>query len=153
MKGELKLAFSYSTFKVGFLLLLLTLILSALSMYGAPASFEESGHLEKGDSIDFNRPNFYAESVNLTLTSNYARVNYTALTAGTVEVRGNYSLELKALPEVKVEEGSVNYTIRALGKRHPFSALAYVSFVTMLVGIVLAFIGYSRIMGDLGGRK
>ncbi|WP_048150146.1 hypothetical protein [Palaeococcus ferrophilus] len=153
MRDELKLAFSYGTFKVGFLLLLLTLVLSGLSMYGSSASFQESGHLTAGDVVDFNRPGFYAESVNLTLTSNYAVVNYTSLTTGTVEVRGEYSLELKTLPTLKVENGSVDYTVRAVGERHPFSVLAYVSFVTMLVGIVLAFIGYSRIMGDLGGKK
>lgn len=153
MRDELKLAFSYGTFKVGFLLLLLTLVLSALSMYGIPHSFEERGHLAAGDVVDFNRPGFYAESINLTFTSNYAVVNYTSLTSGILEVRGERSLELKALPTVKVENGSVDYALRAVGERYPFSALAYVSFVTMLVGVVLAFIGYSRIMGDLGGKK
>ncbi|AIF70408.1 hypothetical protein PAP_10185 [Palaeococcus pacificus DY20341] len=150
MKEEIKLAFSYSAFRVGFILLILALLLSGISLYSVPKSYLERGTLYQNETKEFYVPysSYSIDNVSLIFHSDNAQIEYYSAVNGTINVSGTQELTFKFLPKLYVVSGNANYTLKVEGKRYPLLSLSYISFVAMISGIVLVLLGYSKFLGE-----
>ena len=155
MKEEIKRAFSYSAFRTGFALLILSLLLSGISLYSVPKSYLERGTLYQNETKEFYVPysSYSVDNVSLIFHSNSAQIEYYSAVNGTLNVSGTEELTFKFLPRIYVVSGNANYTLRVEGRRYPLLSLSYVAFISMISGIVLVLLGYSKFMGEVVGRS
>ncbi len=142
--------FSYWPVKVGFLLLILALLMSAIGLHKAPVHYSESGTLGVGlhtlgnESFEYNH--VYANRT-LELSSNNASiiVSWEGSKAYQLNLASNITISPQGRPTVNVISGNVSYTYRVTAWDYPYSFLALPSLISMIMGTMLVFIGYLKL--------
>lgn len=147
---SLKLAFRYPLIKVGFVLLILALLLSLISMYSVSRHYSERGSLTVGNYTLGNDD----------FEEKYFVYNRTLVLSGYGEIKVNgfkYYVEERATitpsqrPQIEVLSGNFSYSYSVVATDYPLGYLSLLAFVFFLVGITLSLLGYMRMMGDLRG--
>lgn len=149
-------ALRYPLIKAGLLFLFLAIILAFISMYGVPKSGNWHGNLQQGQHLigdsQFEKE-YFINNRTLTLYSQNASVIIVHGNKVDAYRLNNNSVTLNPLsqPQINVESGNVSYVYDVKGVQYPYSPLAWVAFISMLVGSALSLIGYVRFMEELKG--
>ncbi|WP_240923407.1 hypothetical protein [Thermococcus sp. 18S1] len=157
--GTFRDAMEYPLLKVGLIMLVLALVISAAGFYRVGKTYSASGTLGEGmhylgddkfetEYLYHNRTLILSSSdANLSLIQGVEMTNYTL-------VNREITLHPSERPVIYVFNGSVNYTYSATAVDYPYAIYSVVAFVLMLVGVVMAFMGYSQLLRDVKeGRR
>lgn len=149
-------ALRYPLIKAGLLFLFLAIILAFISMYSIPKTGNWHGTLQKGQySIGDSQfeEEYFISNRTLILYSQNASVIIVHGNKIDVYNLNNNSVTLNPLsqPQINVESGNVSYVYDVEGVQYPYSSLAWIAFISMLVGSALSLIGYVRFMEELKG--
>jgi len=156
--GTLREAIKYPLLKAGMLMLIGALLISAAGFYRVDRFYSSNGTLGEGmhylGDEKFENEYFYH---NRTLVLSSPDANITLIQGSQMT---NYTLTGKKLvlhpslrPVIYVFNGSVNYTYNATAVDYPYAVYSLLAFVLMLVGVVLAFLGYSEFLKDVREGK
>ncbi len=156
--GTLRDAMGYPLLKAGLTMLILALLISVAGFYRVSKSYSASGTLGEGmhylgddkfetEYLYHNRTLILSSSdANLSLIQGTRMTNYTL-------VNREITLHPGERPVIYVFNGSVNYTYRATAVDYPYAVYSVFAFVLMLVGVVMAFMGYSQFLKDVKEGK
>ena len=146
--------FKSRLFLSGFILLILAMLFSAVAItYTQLHHSSSSGTLGEGQHVIGNGSfeSFYSiTNRTLVIESNNASVgvlygaNYTQY-----NLTGRVTLHPTDRPTIDVYSGNVTYVYNVTGVGYPYSNLAFPALVFAVVGTVLAWVGFERVLrGD-----
>lgn len=157
--GVFRQAMGYPLLRAGIILLVLSLVISVLGFYRVDRFYSSNGTLGEGmhylgddkfegEYLYHNRTLILSSSgANVTVIQGTQMTNYTL-------TRERLVLHPSLRPVIYVFDGSVNYTYNATAVDYPYASYSLFAFILMLVGVVLAFLGYSEFIRDVKeGRK
>ncbi|WP_258083354.1 hypothetical protein [Thermococcus thermotolerans] len=156
--GTLRDAMGYPLLRAGLIMLILALLISVAGFYRVNKSYSASGTLGEGmyylgddkfesEYLYHNRTLILSSSgANISLIQGTKITNYTL-------VNREITLHPGERPVIYVFNGSVNYSYRATAVDYPYAVYSLFAFVLMLVGVVIAFMGYSQFLRDVKEGK
>ncbi|WP_232460715.1 MULTISPECIES: hypothetical protein [Thermococcus] len=156
--GTFRDAMSYPLLRVGLIMLILALLISIAGFYRVNKTYSASGTLGEGmhylgddkfenEYLYHNRTLvLYSSNANLSLLQGAEMTNYTL-------VDREITLHPEERPVIYVFNGSVNYTYNATAVDYPYAVYSLFAFVLMLVGVVMAFLGYTQFLRDVKEGK
>jgi len=148
--GKLSEVFRSKLFVSGFVLLVLAMVLSAVSItYTQPHHSVSSGTLGEGQHVIGNGTfeNSYSitnrtliiesrnASVGVLCGTNYTQYNLT----------GRVVLHPGDRPTINVYSGNVTYTYNVTGVGYPYANMAILALVFAVMGTVFAWVGFERV--------
>ncbi|NJE42974.1 hypothetical protein E3E35_00970 [Thermococcus sp. GR7] len=156
--GTLREALEYPFLRAGLIMLLLALIISAMGLYGVDKSYSSNGTLGKGRHFlgdeDFEKSYVY---YNRTLIISSSNATFSVIQGNATEkytqLNGTVKIIPTTRPVIDVFNGTVNYTYTVSAKDYPYAIYSLIAFVLMLVGTVMAFIGYTHFLRDVKEGK
>jgi len=157
--GTLREAMRYPLLRAGMILLILALLISVAGFYRVDKSYSSSGTLGEGlhylgdekfetEYLYHNRTLHISsgDEANVSLIQGSEMSNYTLTKDG-------ITIHPAMRPVIYVFNGTVRYSYNATAVDYPYAVYSLLAFVLMLVGLVMAFLGYSQFLRDVRGGK
>lgn len=156
--GTLREALEYPFLKVGLIMLVLALVISAMGLYGVDKSYSSNGTLGEGRYLlgdeDFEKSYVY---YNRTLVISSSNATFSVVQGNVTEkyalLNGTVEIIPTTRPVIDVFNGTINYTYTVSAKDYPYAIYSLIAFVLMLVGTVMAFMGYTQFLRDIKEGK
>jgi len=134
---------------VGFAMIVLALLLSAVAVFVSERAARESTGVVNG-TLELRDSYLYSNRT-LTLGSENATVRVSWGNSSVIyNISGEVTVSPSQAPRIDVINGTVTYTYREKGVRYPYSYLSIPAAVLALTGTILLWLGYTKL---LEGRR
>ncbi|WP_456367530.1 hypothetical protein [Thermococcus sp.] len=157
--GDVIKAFRRSkVLSIGFLMIVLALILSAVASFTVEnKSYVQSGKLGPGKHVigsdNFEGKYLYPNRTLVLSSNNTTLILVSSDKNISYNLTGRIVLHPKERPTIVVYNGSVGYTYRVRAVNYPYSDLSIPALILALIGSVFLWVGYAKIIREVREGK